>query len=89
MFQIVLAYWQSKNRCLIVSWLSQKPNFWLSVQFILAKLSFVKITPRRRYQSKIKTDLMSGTTYVMNAYNYVMSATTFSGYVNSPKLKPI
>jgi hypothetical protein len=32
-----------------------------------------------------KTHVMSATTYVMNAY--AMSATTFSGYVNSPKLK--
>jgi hypothetical protein len=50
---IVLACWQSKKRCLIVSLQSHKQHFWLPTQFLLAKLSFVKITPRWRYHRKI------------------------------------
>ena len=51
--QIILACWQSKNRCLIVSLQLQKQHFVLLVQFLFAKLSLVKITPRWRYQMKI------------------------------------
>jgi len=51
--QIILACWQSKNKCLIVSLQSQKQHFVLLVQFLFAKLSLVKITPRWRYQMKI------------------------------------
>jgi hypothetical protein len=51
--QICLACWQLKKRCLIVSLQSQKQHFWLPTQFLLVKLSFVKMTPRCRYQRKI------------------------------------
>jgi hypothetical protein len=51
--QMSLAWWQLKKRCLIVSLQSQKQHFWLPTQFLLFKLSFVKMTPRCRYQRKI------------------------------------
>jgi hypothetical protein len=51
--QISLACWQLKKSCLIVSLQSQKQHFWLLTQFLLVKLSFVKMTPRCRYQRKI------------------------------------
>ena len=49
---MVLACWQSKKRCWIVSLRSQKQHFLLPDQFLLAKLSLVKITPCWRYQRK-------------------------------------
>jgi hypothetical protein len=42
----------SKKRCLIVSFLWQKQHFSLPCQLRFTKLSFVKITPLRRYHIK-------------------------------------
>jgi hypothetical protein len=46
---IVLAKRHWKNKCLIVSSWWQKTHFLLPCQFCFARLSFVKITPLRRY----------------------------------------
>lgn len=42
----------SKNKCFIVSSLWQKQQILLPFHFRLARLSFVNITPRRRYQNR-------------------------------------
>lgn len=45
-------YW--KNRCLIVSLWWQNTHLGFSCQFRLIRLSFVRIIPRRRYQTILK-----------------------------------
>jgi hypothetical protein len=46
------AYKQPKNKCFIVSGLLQKQHILLPFQCLLAKLSFVKVTPLLRYHIK-------------------------------------
>jgi hypothetical protein len=50
---IDLAMWHRKNRCLIV-FLMTKTHLLLPGQFRLARLSLIKITPRRRYQTYLQ-----------------------------------
>jgi hypothetical protein len=50
-----LANQYSKKRCLTVSFSWQKQHFSLPCQLHFTKLSFVKITPLRRYHIKIFT----------------------------------
>jgi hypothetical protein len=47
------AYKQLKNRCFIVSGLLQKQHILLPYQCLLAKLSFVNVTPLLRHHIKI------------------------------------
>ena len=49
--ELVKLHW--KKRCLIVSSWWQNTHFLLPYQFRLARLSFVRIAPRRRYHAKI------------------------------------
>jgi hypothetical protein len=48
-----MAQWQSKNKCRIVSGVLQKQQALLPFQILLAKLSFVTITPFFKNQRKI------------------------------------
>jgi hypothetical protein len=51
-FHIKRAIWQSKNKCWIVSLLLQKQHWTIPFQFLLTRLSLVRMTPCFRYQRK-------------------------------------
>ena len=51
-FQTKHAKWQSKNRCWIVSTELQRQHLTLPYQFLLAKLSFVRVNPFFKYHIK-------------------------------------